>query len=132
MFDWVEKRAKCNVRELFSHLREVVKSDVDSAREHVSADGFEFRDGPATTSFMVAGYAVKTGGATARIAQDVRRFHLSGSTIEVFNKESRPVIEARAALVGGADCLVDVVGREPMRLWEFSRLALEDLFFVGR
>ena len=125
-FNWVAARAKCNVRELFEGLKAVVRDDVREAEEHVSA-AVTFEEGPQHTTFTVVRRQSADGPAVA-----ARRFHLAGSTIEVLDKESRPVMAARASLVD-IDCMLEVDGyRDRFRLWQFSRFALEDLFFNGR
>lgn len=122
-----ERAEKCNVRELFASLRAVVRDDVRSAGEHIQGE-VTLDDGPQHTVFRVV--LRQTAGGNVL---DARCFALVGSEIQVLNKDSRPLLSARASLINGVDCLLEVdEHREPMHLWRSSRLALEDVFFANR
>ncbi len=127
-FDWVEARSKCNVRDVFKHLREVVGSDIKSAERNavVSAE---------LESRTEEQFVVRTHLDPAR--PDWRTFFLIDARIEVRGPDDRNdniVLTGRASLDGGNCCIETVVDGKlcRLRLWEFSRLALEPLFFKDR
>ena len=124
-FDWVKVRALCSSEHLFGELKDVVRGDVESANKNVS--DFEFSiERSSNVAFTVVR---RREGRDEPL--DAIRFSRTGSLIEVLGRDSRPIVKAQAALVGdGRECLVEVDGQSrPMRLWRFSRLVLEDLFF---
>ncbi len=138
-FDWVEARAKCNLRILFDDLRKVVEANVQSARIHVAPD--VVLDEPAPGRFVVrvpfAGRSDLPGLSGS--------FELSeeDSAIKVFGPDSMLFFVARANLAD-EDCRLEVqtcgvspvaepLSRaRPMGLGEFSREVLESIFFRGR
>lgn len=125
-FDWVTARAKCNIAELFGKLRAVVDSDIKSAEKIGIAACFE---GHATDRFTVKLY-----DRSFPELYEWRTFFLGNSKIEVRgpgDPDDNLILEARADL-HGADCMLDVNGHGRIRLWEFSRLALEPLLFRGQ
>lgn len=133
-FDWVAKRATCNVTELFNDLRTVVEANVKSAHQHVAPD-VAFEE-PATGHFVVT----VPFPSRPDLKGTWRSFHLCAddAAIKVFGSDPDPMFVARANLVGD-DCQLEVLGTgngsprpQPMRLWEFSRLVLEPVFFRGR
>ena len=128
-FDWVSARLRCNVNELFGKLKAVVKADVESANRNVenAERRFRFNDGPAISVFSV------TEGKEPPYVRMV--FELVQQKINVHHQstEQPPHLVARAALsADSTECLLDVECLQPMPLWQFSRRALEDLFFAGR
>lgn len=142
--DWVAVLGREHAEEVFRRLHEVVKRDVESAKKHARADrgelvGFgriEFHCSDARNGyFEVDAQPAGSGSAWPRIR---RRFWLKpeGTRIvvrgEAYPPEEPPgdLHAARPALYAPQHCLLDVEGHErPMRLWQFSRLALEPLFF---
>ena len=127
-FDWVAARVKCNVRDLFTQLRDRVKSDVRSAESNAGVKA-EVEDRTPDN------FIVRIPNPTiAGQSRDWRTFGLSGTVIEVRGNGDKPILEARANL-DGQECKLSVqIGdrERHMRLWEFSREALEPLFFNGR
>ena len=121
-FDWVEARSKCNIKDLWERLRDVVAANVDSAKQHIS-DQVEF-DNRTPVQFVV------------RLNGEWRTFFLTKeTTIDVYDADGMRY-RARPSLIN-ADCHLEVeVHDRPdnrqMRLWQFSRLALEPLLFNGR
>ena len=137
-FDWVEARARCNVRNLFEDLRKVVDANVKSAHIHVAPD-IVVAD-PVPGSFVVR---VPFKGRPDLPGLSCS-FELSeeDSAIRVFGSSSKPFHVARANLAD-EQCQLEVetpgespsqpVQRpRPMGLGEFSRLVLEPIFFRGR
>ncbi len=138
-FDWVEARAKCNLRILFDDLRKVVEAHVQSGCIHVAPD--VVLDEPAPRRFVVR---VPFAGRPDLPGLS-RSFELSeeDSVIKVFGPDSMLFFVARANLAGedcrlevqtcGAPPVVEPLSRaRPMGLGEFSREVLEPIFFRGR
>ena len=124
-FNWVKARAACNAEKLFDDLRKVVEADVDAANNHVNGRCFKFEAGPSHSEFR----AVEIDRQRPLPPLDHRIFVLVDGTIQVKNIDSVCHLTARPYLAS-RDCQVEVDGR-PMKLWEFSRLVLEPLFFHG-
>ena len=122
-FDWVSARAECNVRELFSRLRDVVESDCNIANEknRIEKAVFESRsEEKFTVSFTHSETKALLAGAC---------FHLKKSEIQVADLLThKPLFTAKAYLLDGGDCTF-VVDDKPLKAWQVSRLALEDVFF---
>ena len=131
-FDWVEARAKRNLRELFDALREVVQANVASARIHAAPDVVV--DEPVPGRFVVR---VPFPGRP-ELKGLWRSFDLcdEDSSIKVFGPGPAPLFVARLHL-GGADSPLEVdksgaCWASPMGFGEFSRAVLELVFFRGR
>ncbi len=131
-FDWVEARARRNLRELFGDLRAVVEANVRSARIHVAPDIAV--EEPVPGRFLVR--------IPFRNSPDLegllRCFDVcdEDSSIRVFGSGPAPLFVARVHL-GAADSVLEVDKSGaylacPMGLGEFSRAVLEPVFFRGR
>ncbi|MYN67919.1 MAG: hypothetical protein F4X11_23325 [Acidobacteria bacterium] len=119
-FHWVTARSKCTPEELFGKLRDRVKGDVQTA---VRVTGRKIEFSPTSNElFHVA--RIKAGGNQTLAAVG---FQLVGHQIVVI-EQGGTSHAARAALQHGSCRLTDDDGR-CFELWEFSRDALEDLFF---
>ena len=133
-FDWVEARARCNVRNLFDDLRKVVDANVKSAHVHVAPDIVV--EDPAPGNFVVR---VPFKGRPD-LPGVSRSFELcdDDSAIQVDGPSSTPLFVARVNL-DDEQCPLEVetctVSSQPPRqmgLGEFSRAVLEPVFFRGR
>ncbi len=124
-FDWVEKRAKCD----FSLLRKVIEADVSSACKHAPSSGeIELDDlsDPSGEAFMVS----RVGPNGARCFYRNSDLTVTVTDCGRVGPDRPPIIDkARIVLSEAGDYMVEVDGREPMRLWQFSRLVLEGIFF---
>ncbi len=123
-FDWVSARAMCTAKTLFNELKKVVEADVRSANNNV-ADKFEIHQEPSDGVF-----SVHLNSEDGQMVIRQRTFELVEQNILVYktSTESDVFLRGRASL---KDCLIEVQ-KTPMRLWQFSFLALEDFFFAGR
>lgn len=114
-FDWMTARTKCNVRELFKRLKEVVSADCNIANENNKAIEFT-----AVSEEVFAVFRKGRSGAT---------FRLHRSEIQVYDMSSdEPKFTAKAYLLDGGDCTF-VVDEKPLKAWQVSRMALEDVIF---
>ena len=125
-FDWVSARAGCNVKDLFQRLRDVVEADVQIANEHNPRVKF---DPVSERKFRVIEpdpYAPKSRAVGVV-------FSLNRSEIRVAKVETDELLfSGRAYLLDGADgttCTLNV-NDKPLKMWQVSRLALEDLIFA--
>ena len=127
-FDWVSARAMCTAKTLFNELKKVVEADVRSANNNV-ADKFEIHQEPSDGVF-----SVHLNSEDGQMVIRQRTFELVEQNILVYktSTESDVFLRGRASLTETKDCLIEVEQKTPMRLWEFSFLALEDFFFAGR
>ena len=137
--DWVKVLGRQHAEEVFRRLHEVVRRDVESAREHARADvgkrfGFdpiEFRCFDVEDRCYFSVEVSPKGVRDPRLC-DRRYFELEARSARIVVREdpSKELLAARPALYPPRHCLLDVEGHErPMRLWQFSRLALEPVFF---
>ena len=119
-FDWVKARSDCDAAKLFSDLREAVRSNCQSAKERADKrtvlEGIVFEHEPSSTKFSVAR------------RKDSRIFLLSGDCIRVINRAGVQLHKATAVLVEDS-CLLES-GSDLLKPSQFSRLVLEDFFFI--
>ena len=137
--DWVAVLGREHAEEVFRRLHDVVQRDVESARKHARADvGKRLGFGPSEfRCFDVEGRCyfsveVSPKGLRDPALCDRRYFELEARSARIVVRESpsEELLTARPALYAPQHCLLDVAGYErPMRLCQFSRLALEPLFF---
>ena len=112
---------------LFKELKKVVEADVKSANSSV-CDRFGICIGQYEGAF-----GVRLDGEDGQLVKK-RMFELVGQEILVYTSstETAVLLTGKASLTDPKDCLIEVDQKPPMRLWEFSCLALEDFFFAGR
>ena len=116
-FDWVTARTKCNVRELFKRLREVVAADCNIANDSNQNKTIKFM--PISEEMFAV---LNNGHASAS-------FRLNRSEIQVCDTVNEKLMfTAKAYLLDGGDCTY-VVDDKPLKAWQLSRLALEDVIF---
>ena len=125
--DWVKARSMCTAKMLFGKLQKVVEKDVESGKTNVY-DRFFLRPGVHDDTF-----AVDLHGEDGQFVRR-RVFELVDQKIRVYEKstDSDVFLTGRASLTDTQDCLIEVEGKPPMELWQFSCLALENFFFSGR
>ena len=126
-FDWVSARGKCSLSLVFLRLREVVESDTNKANE-LKRQGISFQFRADSEEKFLVGRTVTLSGIPEGEAVV---FRLMPNEIQVRHAKSENVtMSAKVHLDGDGNCLlVPNGGSEPLRLWQFSRKALEDLFF---
>ena len=122
--DWVRNRARCNVHRLFAELRLQVARDVTAACETCGSQSFAIREEQSDLFVVTAP------------GERLITFRLTGSRIEATEATTegrKPLrLPARAEYDGDSGCRLAVRtadGRRRFELWEFSREALEDVFF---
>jgi hypothetical protein len=122
-FDWVKARSKCSLEEVFVNLGEVVDSDVKTTNSLSHKTG-EFAINRPNGKIVV----VKTQQTSAKKSIV---FELTNQGVCV--KEGlggKHLFLGKPSLIPSGDCKLQVDGeQEPLELWQFSRRALEDLFF---
>ena len=138
--NWVRVLGREHAEEVFRRLHDVVQRDVESARKHARADqgklvGFdqiEFHCSDVERWYF--GVNVMPAGHRSPQLCVRRGFELESRGTRILVRgdygENGVLHAARPALYAPQHCLLDVEGHgRPMRLWQFSRLALEPLFF---
>lgn len=126
-FDWVTARSECSLKRVFMILAEVIDSDVKAANElKIQRTQFAVnRDG---ADKVIVIRSRQMGGEEI----DTVTFQLRGDRIVVYPADARgprpPLFSASASLNQDGECFVEVDG-QPLKLWQVSRKALEDLFF---
>ena len=111
--DWVRDRAKCNVHRLFGELRIQVSHDAEAAK--------------AVTGQPVAVREERTDLFFVTVGDREIGFSLTGSQIEVNAGGILPIL-ARAQFAY-PKCKIRLDDGRLLDPWEFSREALEDVFF---
>ena len=124
-FDWVQARAQCNVSTVFGKLRTIVERDVKAAVEcGIEA---EVIDGDLSDTLSVR------VNREPNILTGVRTFSVEGDELRVVDlRRSSKVMLVGNVKFDGKDCLIEVDkdgSKQCLLPWEFSRLALEPLFF---
>lgn len=131
--DWVAVLGREHASELFRRLHEIVQRDVESAKKHAAArSGLDWvRFTYESDGEQCLSVTADWGPASRDPQQTGRYFELERNRIVVRAGGYDEIVHtAKAALFPPQHCLLDVEGHEgPMRLWQFSRLALEPLFF---
>lgn len=123
-FDWVDHCAECTTQKMFEKLFDVVKSDVAAAKGKIKHT-VEF--GGNDRSFAVR----RIHPMGVKFDRDETSFILMDKQIVVKEAEGQDLLSARATSEG-TNCLLQVIGggpTKPLRLWEFSQLVLEPMFF---
>jgi hypothetical protein len=128
-FNWVHARANCSLEGVFHILSEIVDSDVKQANA-LRRQGVKFSlNTEATSKIMVI--RDRDLGGTKETTGVI--FELLPDTISVTRKKHGALTEdslfsAVPSLNEDGECLMEVKGK-PLKLWQMSRKALENLFF---
>ncbi len=121
--NWVAERAMCNLDRIFTELRDVVERDVEQANHHLSLGVYRV----STASSGTPRFGVRKDSPLAS-STEVIRFVKESYSIQV-KHGTRLIMEAYPSWNHQYDCCVLRVGEDEYRVWEFSRLVLEDEFF---
>jgi hypothetical protein len=130
-FDWVKARSECSIESVFQILKQVVTSNVESAKTIFSKrSDVTFTVTSLDRRFVVTredsiGSGVKVGCHVT--------FALSNSaeitvTRDATSVPSVSLFSAKPSFIQNGDCMLEVEGT-PLKLWQVSRRALENLFF---
>ena len=126
--DWVKARAACSLKGVFQLLSEVVDSDVKAANALDRKDiKFTLNRGITGKLIVVRERDLGGFGESAGIV-----FELLPSKITIAGAGlgDKPLHTMTPYLNEEGECLLEVEGRpQPLRLWQVSRIALDDLFF---
>ena len=128
-FDWVAERAKCTPFRIFESLRQQVREDMEK-RNRLSAE-----TGIVPISYLfqeeARWFAVVRLGTYGHVLSGVL-FSLTPDGITVADAVSRDVIcNAALTISDDGNCRLKV-GANEYNLWQFRKLALQELFFVNR
>lgn len=126
--DWVTRRSECSLAAVFQALAEVLDSNVKT-RNNLPHPPAVFRvNRPAAEKIVV----VRERNFGGVVEAETVVFDLLKSGIAVTRKDARgsgsELFRASPSLNMSGECTLDVNGEE-LRLWQVSRVALEDLFF---
>jgi hypothetical protein len=129
-FDWVTARSRCSLDKSFQILSEIVSSNVKTANGLVKLTmNFEYKS--LDRKFMVI--RTRDMAGVNEISSVV--FELSLATIDVRRLNSRgaemQTFSAKPSFTEDGDCVFEV-GAQSLKLWQISKLALDDLFFSRR
>jgi hypothetical protein len=128
VFDWVAERRKCSLGTIFTHLTEVVDSDVKSAQAKLEDGENITMNRPADGKIVV----VKSFGPRGSSQGESVVFEVAANCIAVKKggPNGKELFTAKPFLLQNGMCKLEVKGEpEPLELWQVSRKALEDLFF---
>lgn len=122
VFDWVKARLDCSPEKVFQHLKLEVTTDVASRNTAPSSMGkWQFDMASHNGSFVVfiKGRESNRGAVT---------FEQTELGIDVRNEQDAVVLSATLTINNSKECRLKVNGQE-YELWQFRKMALEDLFF---
>jgi hypothetical protein len=122
-FDWVRARSECSLPKAFERIFAGVKSDVD-ARNAVSKEDPE---GLVFESSREGNRILVIRGGNQQAVRTVT-FALTPADITVERDGGENLIRATPGLSNPGDCTLTVESQE-LELWQFRRMALENLFF---
>jgi hypothetical protein len=129
-FDWVKARWQCSLPQIFQVLTEMVQSDVNAVNLlHRNNVMFTFST-PGTEKVVVTRARDLTG--SNEVVSVV--FELSANQITAREATKMgpkpPFLTATPTLNENGECVFDVGEHgPPLKLWQVSRKALENLFF---
>lgn len=125
--DWVSALAKCSLDTMFVCLAEVIDSDVASRNklQHPLAT-FHFQR---STGKVVVARHRDFGGIQEvdTVVFELRKHEITAVSKDAAGKAT-PILTAKPNLNRDGECFL-AVGAQDLRLWQVSRMALEDLFF---
>jgi|SRR5450759_4401562 len=120
-FDWVTELSRCSIGSVFEELKLQVESDVKT-RTALRPDNCPY------------GFSMVAHESTFSVVfnqQNIRRavsFVMRDDLIVVKDHNNKEMLEAGLTLNDKGECRLKVKGEE-RELWQFRRMALEDLFF---
>ena len=127
---WVTARAECEAR-MFNELAECAEADVHDFKELNDSPSCEFERRPGVPGFRVRLIDPLLSGAVTFQLRDGRivakRLVASSSGPVDSSIDGRPVLQ-----FAGNTCLIEIAEGEALEAWQFSRRALEPLFFPER
>lgn len=120
--DWVSARFYCSLQAVFETLAEVIKTDAEVASKLFAPDRtFKVTVQPQK---IIVVRAEREAGTPSSIVLELSAL---GITVKK-GRSGEPVFDARPVMNEEAECMLEVDDR-PLKLWQVSRKALEDLFF---
>lgn len=122
-FNWVEACEKCRPQYVFNALAERVERDVADFNALDERHACQFVRTPGEPGFQVQ-RLLEYPNSPKSVG-----FKLKGSQIVVETEGVILPLEGRPTLQFDGRCLVEAEDQAPMELWQFSRFALEPLFF---
>lgn len=122
-FDWVTARGLCSPAQVFETLRMQVDRDVAIRISLIRQEPKQYKLSIANDdkkfSVLVEGHEVYR----------VARFALTDAGIDVYDAPDRLKIHAGLTLGDDGECRLKV-GDKEYDLWQFRRLALEEILFI--
>jgi hypothetical protein len=125
-FDWVSERAKCTPFKIFELLRTQAQSDMQKWNLLTAETAIK-------KTFTLESYGTwfavvyKVGEMSKGVM-----FSITGNGVNVQDVESRTLLhEGILTISNDGHCRLRV-GQTECSLWQFRKLALQDLFFVNR
>lgn len=124
-FDWVSEREKCTPFKIFELLRAQVQSDMQKRNSSTAGTGIKKFNFESDGAWFAVVYKVD------EMSKGVM-FSITGNGVNVQDVESRALLhEGILTISNDGHCRLRVEQTE-YSLWQFRKLALQDLFFVHR
>jgi hypothetical protein len=126
--DWAKRRSECSLEAIFNvSLKELLDSDVESVNQ-LKRRGVEFVLDTHATNKIVVSRRRDMGGT---FENEAVVFDLLPNEIRVRDaRTEKTMFSAKPTLNAEGECLIEIAGLgDPIRLWQFSSKALENLFF---
>ena len=123
-FDWVTARSACSLGVIFEMLKKQIADDVQKCQSMLKGPpythGFRFKAETRTISVIVDGSGIL----------EALHFILTDSSIEVRDGNRKVLTTATPTLCDDGECRLKINGEEK-ELWQFRKIALEDLLFAS-
>jgi hypothetical protein len=126
-FDWVKARSECSMVRTFLLLAELIDRDVKSANALGRDATFDLNR--TVQNRIIVNRTRTFAGASQHISIVIVSADDGLDVFRATGTESKDLLfRGTAALNIDGECRIEVEGI-PLHLWQFSRKALEDLFF---
>jgi len=130
-FNWVKARSECSLLALFTHLAEVVASDIEAVKSLPNSDETFTINRPDNKIVVVKTWDVRVPQARS-VVFELTTMGISASSVEM-RGQSQQLFLAKPSFLASGECKLQIDGEsEPLELWQVSRKALEGLFFSRR
>jgi hypothetical protein len=123
--NWVEARAECSLRNIFTALEHGVREDVDT-RISLLGEGAKMKLSVVSSNRRFT--VLREDDVLPLSISDEATFVLNPDEILVQNSRNMVLFRASITLTNGGQCKLRV-GEEELEQWQFRRMALEKLFF---
>jgi hypothetical protein len=129
-FDWVSARSKCSLESVFQLLRVAVDDDLQkvSSLNRIGVKFDRSKQSPDTKIIVTRVLELTGFNESSHVIFELKTDRISVTKRIGNSPEAEPLFEAIPGLNEEGECLLRVK-ETPLKLWQVSRKALEELFF---